>query len=147
MNYPYEKASPQHRLGGYALEAALATVTFGIGYMIWALIVWGQGQTPGKQILRMRVYATETQRPATWGHMAVRQLLVPTGISFALIIPFGLISLLFPDTAGFFIFFIYSALFIFQLVDAFWILKDDGRRRLIDIWAKTDVLNECNPTS
>jgi uncharacterized RDD family membrane protein YckC len=42
--------------------------------------------------------------------------------------------------------FIYSALFIFQLVDSFWILKSDDRRRLIDIWAKTDVLNECIPT-
>jgi uncharacterized RDD family membrane protein YckC len=95
------KATVQHRLGGYALEAVLATVTFGIGYMIWSLIVWGQGQTPGKQILRMRVYATGTQRPATWGHMAVRQLLIPMGVNVAVILPLGLISLLFPDEAVF----------------------------------------------
>ena len=38
---------------------------------------------------------------------------------------------------------LYFATLVFQLVDAFWILKGDDRRRITDIWAKTDVLNEC----
>ena len=60
-------ASFQHRLGALALDAVLFMVTFGIGWVIWSLIVWGEGQTPAKKILKIRVYAADTQRPATWG--------------------------------------------------------------------------------
>jgi uncharacterized RDD family membrane protein YckC len=145
MNYPYVKASPQHRLAGLALDAVLMTVTFYIGYIVWSLIIWGQGQTPGKQILRMRVYASENLKPATWSHMAVRQFLIPLTISLA-----GLVPLLLASTDGdltdityIVIVLLYFATLVFQLVDAFWILKGDDRRRITDIWAKTDVLNEC----
>ena len=145
MNYPYDKASPQHRLAGLALDAVLMTVTFYIGYIVWSLIIWGQGQTPGKQILRMRVYASENLKPATWSHMAVRQFLIPLTISLA-----GLVPLLLASTDGdltdityIVIVLLYFATLVFQLVDAFWILKGDDRRRITDIWAKTDVLNEC----
>ena len=145
MNYPYVKASPQHRLAGLAVEAVLMTVTFDIGYIVWSLIIWGQGQTPGKQILRMRVYASENLKPATWSHMAVRQFLIPLTISLA-----GLVPLLLASTDGdltdityIVIVLLYFATLVFQLVDAFWILKGDDRRRITDIWAKTDVLNEC----
>ena len=144
MNYPYVKASPQHRLAGLALDAVLMTVTFYIGYIVWSLIIWGQGQTPGKQILRMRVYASENLKPATWSHMAVRQFLIPLTISLA-----GLVPLLLASTDGdltdityIVIVLLYFATLVFQLVDAFWILKGDDRRRITDIWAKTDVLNE-----
>ena len=145
MNYPYVKASPQHRLAGLALDAVLMTVTFYIGYIVWSLIIWGQGQTPGKQILRMRVYASENLKPATWSHMAVRQFLIPLTISLA-----GLVPLLLASTDGdltdityIVIVLLYFATLVFQLVGAFWILKGDDRRRITDIWAKTDVLNEC----
>ena len=145
MNYPYVKASPQHRLAGLALDAVLMTVTFYIGYIVWSLIIWGQGQTPGKQILRMRVYASENLKPATWSHMAVRQFLIPLTISLA-----GLVPLLLASTDGdltdityIVIVLLYFATLVFQLVDAFWILKGDDRRRITDMWAKTDVLNEC----
>jgi hypothetical protein len=40
-----------------------------IGWLIWSLIVWGQGQTPGKQILKMRVYDKTTSKPAKWGQV------------------------------------------------------------------------------
>ena len=47
MNLRY--ATFQHRLGAYALDFALAICTCGIGWLIWSIVVWGQGQTPGKQ--------------------------------------------------------------------------------------------------
>ena len=145
MNYPYVKASPQHRLAGLALDAVLMTVTFYIGYIVWSLIIWGQGQTPGKQILRMRVYASENLKPATWSHMAVRQFLIPLTISLVGLAPFLLASTDGDVTDITFIVtvLLYFATLVFQLVDAFWILKGDDRRRITDIWAKTDVLNEC----
>jgi len=46
--YSFPKASPQLRLAGFALDLVLRWVTMGIGWMIWSLIIWGQGQTPGK---------------------------------------------------------------------------------------------------
>jgi uncharacterized RDD family membrane protein YckC len=150
MNYPYVKASPQHRLAGLALDAVLMTVTFYIGYIVWSLIIWGQGQTPGKQILRMRVYASENLKPATWSHMAVRQFLIPMTISLAGLVPLLLVGGIgasmepdLTDITAIAIVLLYFATLVFQLVDAFWILKGDDRRRITDIWAKTDVLNEC----
>jgi uncharacterized RDD family membrane protein YckC len=76
-------ATFQHRLGALALDCALYVVTLGIGWVIWSLVLWGQGQTPGKKILKIRVYAADTQRPATWGHMAIREFLIMFAIGIA----------------------------------------------------------------
>jgi len=38
---------------------------------------------------------------------------------------------------------VYIAGFAVQLVDGFWILKGSDRNRLVDKFAKTDVLNEA----
>ena len=53
---PMRYASFQHRLGAYALDVVLASFTFGIVWLIWSLVIWGQGQTPGKQILKIREF-------------------------------------------------------------------------------------------
>jgi len=79
-------ATFQHRVGAFALDFALAFITLGIGWFIWSLIVWGKGQTPGKQILKIRVYAANTRRPATWGHMAIREFLLPLSIGIGLFV-------------------------------------------------------------
>ncbi|MSZ66661.1 MAG: hypothetical protein F2711_03425, partial [Actinobacteria bacterium] len=92
--YIYPKATVQHRLGGKAVDLAMYTVTFGIGWLIWSLIVWGQGQTPGKQILKLRVYDKTTGKPIKWGHMAIREFLLPLAIglvSLPLVVVFTLI--------------------------------------------------------
>ena len=62
--YPAPLASIGHRLGGKAVDFALSLVTLNIGWLIWSLVVWGNGQTPGKQILKMRVYDKTTGKPA-----------------------------------------------------------------------------------
>ena len=81
-DYPFPKASIQHRLGAYLLEGVLFFVTLGIGYFIWFFIILGQGQTPGKQILKLRVYDATTGSPARWGHMFIREL----GLFLALLV-------------------------------------------------------------
>jgi uncharacterized RDD family membrane protein YckC len=143
--YQFPKATVQHRLGGKAVDLAMYTVTFGIGWLIWSLIVWGQGQTPGKQILKMRVYDKTTSKPAKWGQMAIREFLLPLSIGIA-ILPFVVVfTAITPDqnmqilAIGF----VYIAGITVQLVDAFWILKGTERNRLVDKFAKTDVLNEA----
>jgi uncharacterized RDD family membrane protein YckC len=159
LNYPFVKATPQHRLGAVVLDSVFCFLTFYIGYIVWALIVWGQGQTPGKQILRIRVYSADTGRQATWGHMAIRQLLIPIAFSLVFWIPviiFGGLGAVIQDpfnqdsvdaTVGVGIILAYLLALVAGLVDNFWILKGNDRHRVTDILAKTDVLNECIPTN
>jgi uncharacterized RDD family membrane protein YckC len=125
-------ATPQHRLACIALDTALAFCTFGIGWLIWSMILWGQGQSPAKNILKTRVYSSNTGRPATWGHMAVREVL----IWFAIYLAAGFISIF---TFGFG-FILYCAALA---VDGFWILKDGNNQRVMDIAVKTFVVNEA----
>jgi len=71
-----ELAPAGRRIGGWFLDALLAVVTLGIGYLIWTLFfTWRWGQTPAKQILRMRIYKVEQQQAARWGTMFLRQVI------------------------------------------------------------------------
>jgi uncharacterized RDD family membrane protein YckC len=144
------RASAQHRLGGAALSVALmitSVITLFLGYLIWAMVAWGQGQTPAKQILKMRVYSIDTGKPATWGHMAIRQALIPLVFS-CVYIPFFVIAMSaavdYNDAISSSIATTGSiAIWALQLTDAFWILKGDDRQRLTDKWARTYVVNEA----
>jgi uncharacterized RDD family membrane protein YckC len=67
-------ASVGRRIGAYFLAIPLLIVTLGIGYVVWGLIVWGQGQTPALQVLGMRCWRPETGRVAGWWWMALREI-------------------------------------------------------------------------
>ena len=67
-------SSPWKRLGAQFLEAVLIIVTLVIGWLIWWVIAWGKGQTPAKVLLKMRCVKLDENRPATWGEMALREL-------------------------------------------------------------------------
>ena len=123
-------ASLQHRVGAYALDCALAAVTLGIGWIIWSLVVWGQGQTPAKKILKIRVYAADTQRPATWGHMAVRELLLMLAIGLTA----GILNLLTVVVGSIVI----VAWYVMEVV---WYYTK-GQRTLRDTLVKSLVVNE-----
>jgi uncharacterized RDD family membrane protein YckC len=69
-----ELASVGRRIGAYFLAIPLVIVTLGIGYVIWGLIAWGNGQTPALQVLGMRVWRPETNRVAGFWHMALREI-------------------------------------------------------------------------
>ncbi len=141
--YSFSKATVQHRLGGWAVDLALNFVTFGIGWFIWSLIVWGQGQTPGKQLLKMRVYDKTTAKPAKWGHMAIRQFLLPMSFSIV-VLPIVVVLSLIPNMTANVgaIVILYLGVFVGALIDAFWIFKGNEVNRLVDVFSKTDVLNE-----
>jgi uncharacterized RDD family membrane protein YckC len=78
------------RLGSYLLEGVLIVVTLLIGWFIWALIVWAQGQTPAKQLLGMRCVRTDTAKAAGWGTMFLREVV---GKGLLAIITFGITTL------------------------------------------------------
>lgn len=119
-------ASKGRRFGAYLLEIPLTIVTLGIGYIIWMLIVWARGQTPAKQLLRMRVVRLEERRTANWGWMALRNFVLGVLIG----IPLGLI---FP---GFSI--------IWLLANAIALLVSRRNQALWDMMLKTVVVHDPN---
>jgi uncharacterized RDD family membrane protein YckC len=62
------------RLGGYVLEIVLVIVTLVIGWLIWSLIVWGRSVSPAKQLLKMKVVKKDSGLRASYGTMALREL-------------------------------------------------------------------------
>jgi uncharacterized RDD family membrane protein YckC len=119
-------ASFQHRLGAAALDTVLMVVTFGIGWLVWALILWNEGQTPAKKILKLRTYSFESGTVATWGHMSVREFLIPLAVGIVSYIPYigWAISI---------------AWIVLEIV--FYFTK--GQRSFTDHWAKTAIINEA----
>ncbi len=67
-------ASSGRRIGAFFLAIPLVIVTLGIGYVIWGLIVWGNGQTPALQVLGMRCFRPEDNRVAGFWWMALREI-------------------------------------------------------------------------
>lgn len=144
--YPYPVASKQHRLGGIFLDAALYLVTFGIGWIIWNLAIWNTGLTPAKQILKMRAYDFRSSKPASFGQMAKRQLIVPNIVGFSLLPSYMIATatmvgypiggaLMYLATA-----LIALAYFVFDLVVMF---RDGKSRRVTDQISGTVILNEA----
>ena len=71
---PLYLTTPARRLGQYALDVGLAIVTLFIGWLIWSLIIWGRSQTPGMQILHIRTIRRDTLEDASYGTMALREV-------------------------------------------------------------------------
>ncbi|MFF1403154.1 RDD family protein [Streptomyces sp. NPDC058294] len=109
-------STPGLRFGGYLLEAALFVCTLGIGWFIWAFIVFQQGQTPAKQLLHMRVVHITDAGTARWGRMFFREFLAK-----------GIIGVL-----------AYFTLF----VPYFWLLWDRNGQELWDKMATTLVVTD-----
>ncbi len=120
----YRYATFQHRLGAYALDWGLALLTLGIGWLIWSLIVWPEGQTPAKKILKLRTINIVTKQPATWGHMSIREFLIPLTVFIASGITGGVV---------------WGAWIAVEI--CFYFLK--GKRTLRDYWVKTVIVNEA----
>jgi uncharacterized RDD family membrane protein YckC len=143
----YKLATPGHRIGALAIDAGLNFVTLGIGWFIWSLIMWGKGQTPGKNLLKIRVINEVNGQPAHWGHMCLRQVLIPSAISISWYVPY-LVFLFSGAAFGFNIFMIVSfglatILGVAIYVTDFVWLFGPKHKRLIDYWAKTIVVNEA----
>jgi len=95
----------------------------------------------------MRVYDQASRKPAKWGHMALRQFVLPFAgalVSSCVIAIFGgLINAIttFAVLQLTVIAIAFVGFFCLLLVDAGWILKGDSKHRLVDNVAKTGVLN------
>lgn len=146
--FPFPLASTGKRIGAVAIDAGLVLVTCFIGWFIWTLIVWKDGQTPGKQLLKMRTYGTVLARPATWGHMAVRQFLIPQALS-VVFIPYWIAmasydpySYYSTDYSAVFSLLANLAYLGFYIAELVVMLNSPLRQRITDKWAKTVILDE-----
>jgi uncharacterized RDD family membrane protein YckC len=113
-------SSAGRRLGGYLLEGLLVLCTLFIGWLVWTLVVWAQGQTPAKQVLGMRVVRLDTRTHAGWGRMFLRDFLGKLIVA--------IVSSLIP--------------FIGTVAADCWLLWDKDRQELWDKIAGTVVVND-----
>ncbi|MCZ6867032.1 MAG: RDD family protein [Chloroflexi bacterium] len=63
------------RFGAWLLEFVLFIVTLAIGYVIWWVIAMGRGQTPGKQVVGIRVMRADGT-PSKWGWTFIREFVI-----------------------------------------------------------------------
>jgi uncharacterized RDD family membrane protein YckC len=78
------------------LECLFFWLTLGIVWSIWSLFIFGRGQTPGKQVLGMRVVRLERQASSSWWWTFFRTV-VENGlllILFAVFFPLGIVACL-----------------------------------------------------
>lgn len=113
-------SSAGRRLGGVLLDALLILCTLVIGWIVWTLIVWAQGQTPGKQVLGMRVIRLDTRTYAGWGRMFLRDFVGKLLVA--------VVSSLIP--------------FIGAVIADCWLLWDKDKQELWDKLAGTVVVND-----
>jgi uncharacterized RDD family membrane protein YckC len=111
-------ASSGRRIGAFFLSYVLVIVTLVIGYIIWGLIAWSKGTTPALQVLGMKVWHPESARPASWGRMALREIIGR--------IVDGILSI------------------ITELISFIFMLTRDDRRTLHDLVASTVVVHDPN---
>jgi len=75
------------RILAYLLEGVLLVVTLFIGWLVWSMILWGEGQSPAKKLMGMRCVKVDTGQPATWGTMFLREIVgkgIIGGVTFGL---------------------------------------------------------------
>ena len=63
------------RVGAYVLDIVLFFLTLFIGYIIWWLFTLRRGQTPGKQLVGIRVVRTDGTA-SDWGWTFIREFLI-----------------------------------------------------------------------
>jgi uncharacterized RDD family membrane protein YckC len=68
------RASKGRVAASYILAIGLFIATLGVGYLIWATVVWRQGQTPAQRLLGLRCWRRDSRRVAGRKHMALRQV-------------------------------------------------------------------------
>jgi hypothetical protein len=124
-------ASSQHRIAAMFLEPVLFVLTGGIGWIIWSLLSWKNGQSPAQRILKIRVFSFGSNQPVTWGHMAIYEFLFGFAVILACVLvnlmTFGILTLL--------------PFFVFWVTDFCWYWKDGKKRTIRDNVVKVVVIN------
>lgn len=109
------------RFGASVLDGVIATFTLGIGWLVWTFIILGNGQTPAKQLLHMRVVNVDDGQVVSYGKMWVREFPAKFAIFLAGLFTLGLGWILY-----------------------FWLCWDDKNQELWDKMCGTVVVEDPN---
>ena len=109
------------RVAAYFLDIVLFFLTLIIGYIVWWLFALRRGQTPGKQLLGIRVIRADG-RPSDWGWTFIREFVIKFILFEVAVdtVTFGLGSIL----------------------DCLWAFWDRDRQALHDKIVKTIVVDD-----
>jgi len=91
-----ELATIGMRIAAVLVDSILLPLTLYIGWIIWSLIIYGRGQTPGKQLVG--IYAArvdDPERRLSWGSMFLREFVIK-GLLFGILglVTLGIVSVL-----------------------------------------------------
>ena len=113
------------RLAAYVLDIVLVFLTLIIGYIIWWLFTLRWGQTPGKQLLGIRVIRIDGTESG-WGWTFIREFVVKVlGVG----VLNAIIGLVIPIP-------------VFTFLDPMWAIWDKDRQALHDKVMKTIVVDD-----
>ncbi len=142
MNMEIDKmklAPLSNRFGCSLLGFILRPITFQIGYLIWSIVLWQKGDTPNKKIVGLKIISSETLKPISAKHLAIRQIGIP--LAFPLLGLLNVAIALLLNLGPIFSQFMGASIFMIWILDKLWIFKGDKKQRLTDVWCKTYVIN------
>ena len=134
---PPSLSSKWLRLGANLLEGVVAAFTFWIGWIVWSLIIWRRGQTPGKQILGMRVVNVGRREGLSWKEMALREMVLKGGLVVLLVVALGLVT-----GSGGLLVVAYLLSFLWWLANCVYLLASENSQALWDKMGDTAVIND-----
>jgi uncharacterized RDD family membrane protein YckC len=87
----YSLVSAGGRFGALLLDGLLILITLWIGWFVWAMITWADGQSPAKKLLGQVVADANTGEPFDWGRMALREFCIKGLLGWLLnLVTFGI---------------------------------------------------------
>jgi hypothetical protein len=122
---------PARRFTAWVLEIVLISGTAYIGWFIWSLIIWGKGQTPAQNLLRIISINETTGAPAKRPQMFIRFFLIFTAYWIAYFAVSNLAYLVNPS--GFMLAVGILAVLAVHLFDISGIVRRSDHSRLADI--------------
>ncbi len=135
-------ASRPLRLGGALIDNLIGAIPLvALAWLVWSLIVWKDGLTPAKQLLKMRVMRFDGTGHATWGLMALRQLVYPVVCYFGAAIAGAVAGAFIGGTSGATVGVVLAILAV-TVVNGVSVLSSDLNQSLFDKMCRTVVCKE-----
>ena len=94
----YERATTVDRVLAAVLELGLFVLCFGVGWLLWWVVLWDHATTPAKAVLKLRIVDAQSGLDATSGRMALHELLAKLLVPLVLVT--GAVALVDDDRRG-----------------------------------------------